>query len=113
MALSDKPVYASEALTSDAFRRTLSPFYINNAQPGSIALAVFKLCQISVNVFLGAMLVDALQAAFRNRNAPLEHNTNNSSILASCSAGDGSWDFCRKPIGLRYSLRLDRYLFPG
>jgi hypothetical protein len=56
-----------KALPNDAFDRPFGTLHIVNTKADAIAIAEIELGKISVQVFLAAMLVDALHAALEDR----------------------------------------------
>src|SRR5712671_4761230 len=56
-----------ESLPDDALQRPLSALYIVNAKSNAIAVAEIELGQISVQMLLFAMLIDALHATLEDR----------------------------------------------
>lgn len=56
-----------EALADDAFHRAKGARLIVDAKCNTIAVSEIKFSEIAMQVFFGAMLINALHAAFENR----------------------------------------------
>lgn len=61
-----------QPLTNDTLQRALSPLAIFNAQLRAVAVAEIKLRNVTVQVLLRAVLVDALHAALEHAVEPLD-----------------------------------------